>query len=663
MKKRGDLAVLVVLALSLFITLTPGALSIYGETLYSGSVEDGKTVDVGGMPFTFRVEQVSSKIYAEFNSSAVIVPSFECRVKGSLNICAKNISFAYTNSNESRDVYKADVEITMIKSKIEASHSISKQSLLIDEEAIAELKVQNIADISAKNLVATIDIPSNLFLGEVEGCKKLYNRVILADEITPAEIKTCSYKLTGLAAGDFELKPDIAYFDGVGDVNATSAAVQGKVYNRSLKISPLLNKSSFDIGEKFNLTLNIENTNEEYTLDISLMNLKLPANLLLLKQPKEFSKNKNILTWRGSLAPKEAAGFIMELQSYATGNYSIIAESVYKEGKFSRKSEDKLGIEIYCDCPVIQHELAPESFESSQPVRLTARLSNPNNAQEFSNLGISYKSSIPEIKSGSLNYGKISPLEVIDIMESSFAAPPPGQVYELNITARFKSVKQPFMLRENIVIGSLSYAAESQQNQSQLAEISSIGPQSDGEPDEAGEAKESEPKALESGAKDAADVPEVAQEIGQGDILELSSGNPSVKKYLLLVSIALLLAVLTVAFILRKAKSKRAKDAALHEKGAGQAAIKPGYPEKAKNLQIPEEKEERHSLKEMIELAHGSLHRKAETKASGNAPGVALAGNKENEIKILEEEINKLGNIFEKKKEEKGFFGRLFKKK
>ncbi len=633
MKKRGALAVLVMLALSLFIALMPEAFSIYGEKVYSGSVEDRKTVDIKGVPFTFVVEPVSSKVYVEFSSSAVIVPSFECRTKESFRICAKNISVSYRIANESRDVYKADIEITLIKSKIEVSHSISKQNILIDEEATAELKVQNTADISAKNLVAAIEIPSNLFLGEVAGCKKLYSRVILADEITPTEIKTCSYKLTGLAAGDFELKPDIAYFDGVETVNAASVAVQGKVYNRSLKISQLLNKSSFDIGEKFNLTLNIENTNDEHDLDISLMNLKLPEGLLLIKKPKEFSKNNNILTWRGRLAPKEAASFIMELQSYSTGNYSILVESVYKESKFSRRLEDRLSIEVYCNCPAIQYELAPASFEASQPVRLTVRLSNPNTAQDFSNVGISYKSSIPKIKSDSLNYGKISPLEIINVIGYSFAAPPTGQIYELNITAKYSSASQPFILRENIVIASLSSAAEAQQNQSKPAEIIPLQSQKDEEANESEEAKESEPQALEGGSKGSANVPGEAQEIGQEDVLELSSGSSSVKKYLLLIAIALVLAILTGAFILRKSKSKGAID---------------------KNLKISGEKDTHLSFKEMIGLMSEPSRNKAEIKTVGNAQEITAARNKgEEEIKILEEEIKKLVNIFEKKKEEK----------
>ena len=660
MKKRGALAVLAMLALSLFIALMPEAFSIYGEKVYSGSVEEGKTVDIKGIPFTFIVDPVSSKVYVEFNSSAVIVPSFECKTKDYFNICAKNISFSRRISNESRDVYKADIEITLIKSKIEVSHSISKQNLLIDEEATAALKVENIADISAKDLVAVIEIPSNLFLGEVIGCKKLYSKVILADEITPTEIKTCSYKLTGLAAGDFELKPEIAYFDGVETVNATSAAVQGKVYNRSLKISQFLNKSRFDIGEKFNLTLNIKNTNDEHDLGISLMNLKLPEGLLLIKHPKEFSKNNNILTWSGTLAPKEADSFIMELQSYATGNYSILVESVYKESKFSRRLEDRLGIEVYCNCPAIQHELAPASFGDSQPVRLTAQLSNPNTAQDFSNVGISYKSSIPKIKSGSFNYGKISPLETINILDYSFPAPQPGQVYELNITAKFSSIKQPFILRDKIVIASLSSAAEAQQNQSKPDEISPLESQKAEEADESEEAEKSGSHPLKIGGKnegkDAADVPEEAQEIVQEDVLELSSGSSFVKNYLLLmllIALASVLAILTGAFILRKSESKGAKDMALHEKGINPSMIQ-SKPAKDKNLQISEEKDMHLSFKEMIGLMRGPSRSKAEIKTAGNAQKITAAGDKgEEEFKILEEEIKKLGNIFEKKKEGK----------
>ncbi len=71
----------------------PNAFSVYGDSVYSGTVEDRKVFTISGHLFEFRMDPVSNKAYVEIDISGVIVPSGECKIKSGFNICIGNISF------------------------------------------------------------------------------------------------------------------------------------------------------------------------------------------------------------------------------------------------------------------------------------------------------------------------------------------------------------------------------------------------------------------------------------------------------------------------------------------------------------------------------------------------------------------------------------------
>lgn len=469
MKKRG--ALLLFLALFSFI-LTQIAYSVYEESVYSGTVKDKEILKVSDRDFQFRIDSASSKVVVDIDSSGMIIENGECRIKDNFDVCVKNISFSHKNLTTYLDVYQADVEIYLIKSNVDVTHTIDKSSILIDEEATAEFSVENTADIVAKDFTATIHIPGSILVTGTDGCEKSFGSIVFKGNVHPKQIKKCTYKVKGVSGDEFELTADASYFDGVETVSTDSAPVSVKVYNHSLKISLELNKSKFDIDESYNLTINAENTNDQYELAVTTFNIKIPDGILIIKQPKDAVKNNQVLSWSGSLSPKEKKSFVAELWARRTGNYTISTEASYKISKFLISTEHKSAIEVSCDCPYISEELFPKEYSPGQKILFRAFIINPDNSRPFNNLKLSYVTSIPELQDFSTTYPKINPKESIKIFDSSFDAPELGKAYHFNISAAYESENnEAFFEKETVVIKvPEKVASKSEDKQEQVKE-------------------------------------------------------------------------------------------------------------------------------------------------------------------------------------------------
>ncbi len=535
MKKRGIL----LFAVFLFILVT-SAYSIYEESVYSGTVKDGQVVEISGKNFEFRVDSASSKAIVSIDSSGIIIESNECRIKDTFDICVKNISFSNRNLTSYIDVYQAEVEIYRIKSKVDVAHTIDKSSILIDEEAAAELSVENTADIVAKDFTATILVPGSILVTEVDGCEKSFAGIMFKEDIHPKQVKKCTYKIKGLFGDEFELTADASYFDGVETVSADSDSVSVKVYNYSLKINSELKRSKFDIDESLNLTINVENINDQYELKVTAFNIKVPGNVLIIKKPKEMTRNSQILSWSGNLIPEEKKSFVMELQARRTGNYTIAAEASYKISKFLRSAGYKSQIKVSCDCPYISRELSPSTYLPGQKILLRAFLINPDNSRSFSNIKLNYATSVPELQGFSATYTEIKPKESIEIFDSQFDAPELGNVYHLNISAAYESKNhEVFFEKENIVIKVPEQAADkSEDKQKQIEEEvleEEISEEAISESEE--EIEESEQQEAEE------EVPVIT--------LEKKKESP-IKTYIMIVVIAAIMFVVVVLAVLKK---------------------------------------------------------------------------------------------------------------
>ncbi|MAH33486.1 hypothetical protein CL615_03770 [archaeon] len=450
MKKRAVFFLIYILFLA---ALVPNAFSIYELLVYSGTVEDGDEIVIANKTFEFKIDSRSNRAYIEIDVSAAIVESGECQIKDGFDICIKNVSFSYRNYTIWYDVYKALVEVYQIKSNLDATNTIEQDNLLIGEETTAELAIENTADIVAEDVTALTVIPSYFLVKDVDGCKKTSDGILFEGNVHPRQIRKCTYKLQALNPGDFKLTSNLTYFDSIEKKSLTSNTINGKIYNYSLKISSKLDKSKSDILEKINLTINIENTNEEHDLDVQTLTIKIPEKLLLLKFPKDTSGNERIISWRGSLSPGENKSFVLEFKSSVTGNYSVPTEVNYKVDTFPREAKKISEVEVSCVCPYIEHQFSKEIYSPKQKTSLKAYLFNPIEAHSFSNVRVSYITNVPNLQDFSKVYSIIHPGQNINIFDSSIIAPELGEEYYLNITSLYKSSgDQVFTVKDNIAI-------------------------------------------------------------------------------------------------------------------------------------------------------------------------------------------------------------------
>ena len=512
----------------------PNAYSIYEELVYSETVEDRDVIEIEGSTFKFRFDSVSKKAFIEIDAYGVIIGNGECKIKDNFDICVSKINFSYRNYATYIDTYKALVKVYQIKSKLDITTRIDKNNILIDEEATATLTLENIADIAAEDVTAVIDVPPNLLITDVEGCKKIFNSVVFQDNVHKGT-RTCTYKIIGLSGGDFELVANVSYFDGIEKISATSDTISGKVYNQSLKISPKLNKSKFNIQEKLDLTIDIQNTNDQYDITITNFNIKIPLGLLIVKKPRDAIINNRIITWSGTLATNETKSFVVKLESRTTGNYSILTEASYKIGKFLRKTEASTNIDVSCDCPYIIHDFSKQITVPDQRIRLNAFIINPSDVHTFLNLNLNYITNIPNIQDYSAGYVDIKPLQTVKIFASSIITPPLDKIYYFNITSTFDSSAQTFVVKANIII---KIPEEKKAEEQQEVEEVSFGTE---EPIE-------ETKEIEKNKTDEEKIPVT--------IIEDEEVGPF-KSYVIIIFIALIIFILVVIIIFKRKRSKK----------------------------------------------------------------------------------------------------------
>jgi len=618
MKKRG---ILTTFSIIFLLILMPNAFSIYEELIYSGTVDSGDAVEIENNLFEFNIDPVSSKVSVQINISGMIISSGECKVKDNFDICIINISFSYKNLTDYRDVYKADVKIYQIKSKIDVTHTIGKSNILIGEETTGELTIENTADVAAEDVLATIKLPSSILATDLEGCKKTFDSIVFNEDIHPTQIKKCTYKILGLVGGDFELAANVTYFNGIEKVSATANTIDGEVYNHSLKISSKLNESKFNIGKKLNLTINVENINDEYDLTVTTFKIKIPQDLLLIKKPKDTIRNNRVLSWSGSLAANNNKNFLIQLQAKRTGNHSVTAEASYKVSKFLRSAKSKSIVEVYCDCPYILYDLSEQITLPEQKTGLRAFIVNPGKTQDFKNVKINYNTNIPDIPDFSVTHTDIKPLQSIKIFSSPFIGPNADEIYHFNITATYESENgQIFVQKENIEIRVSEEGEAVVEEQQETEEQEEVI--------ETGLAEEKIEEEIEE-----SDEEEIDSEETPVTTVEFKEEN-SLRLYILMAIIASIIFIIIVLIIFkRKSKHKNKTE------------VKKEIPEK-----IIETKKRR-SIKEILHLdllKKEHLSKKPEGEWE-----------KDEDYRELERRINKLGiNPESENQVKKGLFGR-----
>ena len=379
-----------------------------------------------------------------------------------------------------------------------------------------------------------------------------------------------------------------------------------------------MNKTNFDIQEKLSLTINLEDINDAYDLRITTLGIKIPEKLLLVKTPKGMAANNNIISWSGTLAPKEKKSFAVELQSQVTGNYSIPIEASYKISKFSETAENIASIGVYCNCPYLSHDFSQQIAVPEQRVGLKAFVINPSKIHDFRNVKVNYITDIPNIRNFSIAYASIKPFETIKIFDSSVITPPLNEIYYFNITVVYESAaNQVFVVKDNVIIKVPGWEEKTPEKEEKT------------EVEEQQETEEQQAEEVALGAeKSEEETDEEKQEEPGGEEIPVTTiedkEETPIKAFIVIACIAALIFILVVIILFKRKKAEgKEKPKGIKELGT---AI-----------------EKRQIIKESLSNIFRGIKEKIKRKSS-------IDKQEESEYKQLEKEIQNLGRTLEKKK-------------
>ena len=474
-----------------FLLFLPTVLPLTEDSLYSGTVHDGKTVNAGNFEFQFQVASEGG-VLIKYGAHTTAVMEDDCKYRDNLHFCVGNISFAYRNVTIWKDVYQAVVDIWIIKGELEITRNIEKTKLLIGETSEVEVFLDNIGSNDVQNITYKDSYPSSIRITNIEGCSLNGNNIEWSGDLKSNVKNSCSYTLVGLESVKHNSKAEASYFDGVSAQNAYSDEVEIEVQNYSLQVKTYLNKDKIEIGNSVNLSLALENINENQEIDVLSFKINVPPNLKILKKSRELTEKGQTLSWRGNIGSEEKKNFTMELSTKRTGNVTIYLEEQYKVGGFTRKFTKPIDLEIYCDCPMIKHQVS-DKFVPGEENDFKVYIFNPSYENKFNDIKIDIFTNIPNADKISKAYSVLDKRKNIALFNKKIMVPE-KEVYYYNVSISYKSdYGQYFKERKGILLGGGVF--ESEEIIEQTSETSKVESKS-GE-----EAKPTEPTTEKSKEK------------------------------------------------------------------------------------------------------------------------------------------------------------------
>lgn len=438
-----------------FFLLLPSVSSLANTTmsgevqLYTGTVQDGQIVDVDDFEFEFKVASEGG-VLIRYNGQGIIVMEGDCKYKDNLHFCVGDISWAYRNLTVWKDIYQADIDISIVKGALGITRNIEKTELLIDDTSKIEVFLENTGNREIQNVIYTDSYPDSFRITDIEGCSLKDNGVGWEGNIPAKVIESCSYTLVGLKADEYDSKAEASYFDGVSIQNIYSDEVEIEVKNYSLEVKTYLNKDKLEIGNFVNLTISLENINEDEKISIWSFKIDVPSNLKILKN-KGLTKDRQTLSWRGDLESEEAKNFSIDMLAERAGNITIYIQEDYKDVKFRREFLDFINLNVYCDCLLIRHKIS-DKIVAGEETDFKVYIFNPSYENKFNDIKVDVFTNIPNAEEISKTYPVLDKRQDIIFFNDKIKVPEEG-FYYYNASINYKSdFGQYFKNKKSILI-------------------------------------------------------------------------------------------------------------------------------------------------------------------------------------------------------------------
>lgn len=440
MRKRGFLLIFV------FLILVKSSFSLTQENVFSGTVFHRDIIEIEGVEFDFKV--IKGYIAVDIGVSGLIIQNGDCDIKNNFNVCVKNVTFAYRNSTTWEEIYKALVDVYIIKSSLTVTEIMEKSNILIGEKIDVTLSLENTADIPAVNIVFSDQFPNEIQASDPVGCTLSFNKITFKGQVNPNQIKTCTYKLKGLEPISYDSGYVGSYFDGVNTVNLTSDK-SITVLNYSLSTNISLDKEIISIGEVVGLGITLKNINEDDDLTMTSFLLEIPKGFIIIDKPKEMLQKGNIFIWSGKINKETDVNFTASLKASKSGKQVINLNAAYQIGGFLRNLNRSFDYNVKCDCPIIDHKIG--TIVPGLKTDFKVSLINPGSI-DFRNLKVDYSSNIPGIGTFSTAYGRFFKGSNINLIDTRILSPSEDEKYFFNISIVYQTTFNEFFTETKTII-------------------------------------------------------------------------------------------------------------------------------------------------------------------------------------------------------------------
>ncbi len=436
------------LFLILFVILIPNVLSLTEESLYSGWVNDGASINAGGFNFSFKVVPERGVLIA-YNDKTMIIMKNDCKSQDNLHICVgDNITWSYRNLTLWKDVYKAEVDIWALKGEIVVTKNFEQTSFLIGDSSNVKMYVENTGSKAIHGIVVKEEYPIAFKITEVSGCSLENNTIIWEGNLNPHIREGCSYRITAIDTVSYSSSAKATYNDGLASNSASSESQALNVQNYSIQIEPYILNTTPEVGYEQQISFLVKNIHPSEVITVSSLKINIPEIFQVIDKDLNIDGDNGDYIWRGSIDPEDKVNLSMMIRSERTGRRDIALKYFFVEGKYQRHLSRKIGMEVTSSYLNISYALKNSTREGYRI--LEVYLNNPSSKYSFRDVDIKVSSDIPFADDASRKYDTFSENRRMILYNSEIEI---NKDYYYDIEVNYKSdYWQNFVISENLRI-------------------------------------------------------------------------------------------------------------------------------------------------------------------------------------------------------------------
>jgi hypothetical protein len=326
----------------IILILTLNLVSAETKQLFDGWIYPGNTTTIStGQKITIELNNDETKIYATIpNGNSVIVTNNTCEIKDYYKICYQGTQFGYRDYRQRTDINQAHVTLSQITSLLTITRTIENTNPMVGEEISITTKITADPEREARNIKFYDNYTQNFKITDITGCTITENSIQWNGDLRSGQTQECRYTIKTTTNLTYTPTAIAYYNNGETDTSASTSETI-TTQKQALEIQTNTSNTTPNLGEEFQLNITLENTNQNYDVDIMQFSINLPPGI---KQTE--TKGITGLLWNGKL-PKQKDNtkqINIKLKTQQTGNQTINLTALYNTNNLINTNTQQITI-------------------------------------------------------------------------------------------------------------------------------------------------------------------------------------------------------------------------------------------------------------------------------------------------------------------------------